>query len=150
MPQGLLYGEQDLNRDTLKTSIASWTKGKLKKYRQPFLDTVTDQWYRRLCKTLEEQDEEWKKAMKTFEIVATVDEFKLDEREQLINALMMLENITGAWTDEARADFLEMPDLQQKIDPDKDETDMPPMPSGGGGFKVKEEGGREFGVSKTN
>lgn len=151
MPQGLLYGEQDLNRDTLKTSISSWTKGKLKKFRQPFLDTLTDQWYRRLTKTLEEQSDKWKEAMETFEIVATVDEFKLDDRAELINALMMLENITGAWTDEARAEFLEMPELQQKIDPDKGPEDVPPMPGKGGGFDVKDKSsGKEFGVSTSN
>lgn len=151
MPQGLLYGEQDLNRDTLKTSISSWTKGKLKKFRQPFLDTLTDQWYRRLTKTLELQSEKWEKAMKIFEIVATVDEFKLDDRAELINALMMLENITGAWTDEARAEFLEMPDLQQKIDPNKGPDDVPPMPSGKGGFDVTDkQSGKQFGVSATN
>lgn len=155
MPQGLLYGEDQLNRDTLKAKIASWTKGPLKRYRQPFLDVLTDQWYRRLTKTMEAQEgaigEKWKKAMDIFEVVATVDEFKLDEREQLINALMMLENITGAWTDEARADFLEMPDLQQKIDPKKGPDDVPPMPSGKGGFNVKDnETGKEWGVSKSN
>ncbi len=151
MPQGLLYGEQDLNRDTLKAKISSWTKGALKRYRSPFLQTVTDQWYRRLTKTLEEQSDKWKEGLKLFNVIATVDEFKLDEREQLINALMMIENITGAWTDEARAEFLEMDDLQQRVDPDKDETDVPPMPSGsGGGFDVKDkESGKEFGVSKS-
>lgn len=150
MPQGLLYGEQDLNRDTLKTSIAAWTKGKLKKYREPFLDVVTNQWYHRLTKTLEDQSDKWKKALKIFEIVADVDEFKLDEREQLINALMMLENITGAWTDEARAEFLEMPNLQQNIDPKKGPEDVPPMPSGKGGFDVKDKTtGQEFGVSQS-
>ena len=148
MPQGLLYGEDSLNRDTLKSKIAAWTKGSLKRYREPFLEAITDQWYRRLCKTLADQSEKWEEALQTFEIVATVDEFKLDEREQLINALMMLENITGAWTDEARAAFLEIDDLQQRVDPDKDETDVPPMPSGKGSFKVTDSGGREFGVSK--
>jgi len=151
MPQGLLYGEQDLNRDTLKTSIASWTKGKLKKFREPFLDTLTNQWYRRLTKTLELQSDKWKEAMKIFEIVADVTEFKLDDRDVLINTLMMLENITGAWTDEARAEFLEMPDLQQKIDPDKGPEDVPPMPGKGGGFNVQDKStGKEFGVSATN
>jgi len=150
MPQGLLYGEQDLNRDTLKTSISSWTKGKLKKFRQPFLDTLTDQWYRRLTKTLEEQSDKWKEAMEIFEIVADVDEFKLDDRGELINTLMMLENITGAWTDEARAEYLEMPELQQKIDPKKGPEDVPPMPGKGGGFDVKDKSsGKEFGVSET-
>ncbi len=151
MPQGLLYGEQDLNRDTLKTSISSWTKGKLKKYRQPFLDTISDQWYRRLTKTLEDQSDKWKKAMKTFEVVADVEEFKLDDRNELINTLMILENIVGAFTDEARADFLEMTGLQQMIDPTKGPEDVPPMPSGKGGFDVKNKGtGEEFGVSNTN
>jgi len=150
IPQGLLYGEQDLNRDTLKSKIGAWTKGSLKKYREPFLQAVTDQWYRRLVKTLEDQSEKWKEGLKLFEVYADVDEFKLDSREELLNALMILENITGAWTDEARARFLEMENLQQNIDPDKDEMDIPPMPGGGGGFDVKDkQSGQEFGVSKT-
>ena len=41
MPQGLLYGEQDLNRDTLKSKIATWTKGPLKRYREPYLEVLT-------------------------------------------------------------------------------------------------------------
>lgn len=151
MPQGLLYGEQDLNRDTLKSKISSWTKGSLKKFRNPFLDVITAQWYNRLCKTLEDQSPKWKEANKLFEIVADVDEFKLDEREQLINALMTLENITGAWTDEARAEFLEMDNLQQRVDPKKGPDDVPPMPSGKGGFDVKDkQTGQEFGVSNSN
>jgi hypothetical protein len=150
MPQGLLYGEDSLNRDTLKAKIASWTKGGLKKYRQPFLDVVTSQWYNRLVKTLAPQNKKWEKGLKLFDIVATVDEFKLDEREQLINALMMLENITGAWTDEARAEFLEMEGLQQKIDPDKGPEDVPPMPGKGGGMDIKDkQTGKEFGVSQS-
>lgn len=151
MPQGLLYGEQDISRDILKTAIASWTKGKLKSFRRPFLDALTNQWYRRLTKTLEEQSDKWKKAMETFEIVAEVEEFRLDDREQLINALMMIENITGAWTDEARAEYLEMEDLQQKIDPDKGPEDVPPMPGGKGGMDVTDKStGKQWGVSKTN
>jgi len=151
MPQGLLYGEDSLNRDTMKAKIAAWTKGPLKRYREPFLEVLTNQWYKRITKTLEEQSEKWKKAMDIFDVVATVDEFKLDEREQLINALMLLENITGAWTDEARAEFLEISDLQQRIDPDKGPEDVPPMPSGGGGLNVKDkQSGKEFGVSKSN
>lgn len=151
MPQGLLYGEQDINRDVLKTAIASWTKGKLKKYRQPFLDVLTNQWYRRLTKTLEEQSPKWEKAMKTFEIVADVEEFKLDDREQLINTLMMLENITGAWTDKARASFLEMEDLAERIDPKKGPEDVPPMPGGKGGMDITDKSsGKQYGVSTTN
>ena len=146
MPQGLLYGEQDLNRDTFKSKVASWTKGALKRYRQPFLDVITDQWYLRLAKTLQKQSTKWEEGLKLFEVVATVNEFKLDTREELLNALMILENVTGAWTDEAKAEFLEMEDLQQKIDPDKDETDIPPMPSGKG-VKVTDTKGQEFGVS---
>lgn len=149
LPQGLLYGEQDLNRDTLKTKIASWSKGALKRFRQPFLDGVTDQWYRRLTKTLENQSEEWEEAMKIVEVVADVEEFKLESREELLNTLMMLENLTGKWKVDAEEKFLEMEGLQDKIDPDKGPEDLPPMPGGGGGgFDVKDKGtGKEFGVS---
>ncbi len=150
MPQGLLYGEDSLNRDTLKAKISSWTKGSLKRYRIPFLETLTQQWYRRLTKTLADQSKDWEKALKTFEVIADVEEFKLDERETLINTLMMLENITGPWTDEARAKYLEIDGLQQNIDPDKGPEDVPPMPGGQGGFNVKDkQTGNEFGVSKS-
>ena len=150
MPQGLLYGEDNLNRDTLKAKISAWTRGALKRYRQPFLDAITDQWYGRLGATLAAQSEKWKKALESFEIIATVDEFQLENREDLLRVMMMLENVTGAWTDKARAEFLEMEDLQQKIDADKAPEDVPPMPGGGGmgggGMKVTDDKGRKYGV----
>lgn len=152
LPQGLLYGEQDLNRDTLKTKIASWTKGSLKKFRQPFLDGVTNQWYRRLAKTCEAQNTRWEEANKMFEIVAEVTEFNLESKEELLNTLALLENVTGPWKDSAKAKFLEMETLQQMIDPKKGAEDVPPMPgASGGGFNVQDKGtGKEFGVSPKN
>ena len=148
MPQGLLYGEQDLNRDTFKSKIASWTKGTLKRYRQPFLETVGTQWYGRLTKTLEKQRDEWKEGLKLFEVIATINEFKLDSREELINSAIMLQNLTGPWKDEATAEYLEMPDLQQKVDPEKGPEDIPEMP-GQKGMTVKDNKGQEFGVSNN-
>ena len=145
MPQGLLYGEDSLNRDTLKSKINSWTRGALKRYREPFLDSITVQWYSRLAATLAAQDSKWSEALKKVEIVATVDEFSLDSREELISTLAMLENITGAWTDTARADYLEMHDLQQRVDPDKGPEDVPGMPSKS--MKVQDESGRKYEVS---
>lgn len=151
MPQGLLYGEDSLNRDTFKSKVASWTKGTLKRYREPFLETITQQWYRRLCKTLAAQSKKWEEALKEFEIIATVEEFKLDDRETLIRTLMELENITGAWKDEARADYLEMEDLQQRVDPEKGPEDLPPMPNRSRGYNVTDRStGNEFGVSRAN
>ena len=148
MPQGLLYGEQDLNRDTFKSKIASWTKGTLKRYRQPFLEVVKTQWYGRLTKTLEKQDEEWKTALKLFDVIATINEFKLDSTEELINSATQLQNLTGPWKDEAIAEYLEMPDLQQKVDPTKGPEDIPEMP-GQKGMTVKDNKGQEFGVSNN-
>ena len=145
MPQGLLYGEDNLNRDTLKSKINSWTRGPLKRYREPFLDTLTVQWYARLGATLAAQDPKWSEALKKVEIVASVDEFSLDSREELISTLAALENITGAWTDTARADYLEMHDLQQRVDPDKGPEDVPGMPSKS--MKVQDESGRKYEVS---
>ena len=148
MPQGLLYGEQDLNRDTFKSKIASWTKGTLKRFRKPFLDTISDQFYTRLTKTLSPQEDRWKKGLEIVEVFADVNEFKLDSTEELINMMMLLENITGAWKDEARAEHLEIPDLQQRVDPKKSAEDVPPMP-GGKDMKVTDDKGKEFGVSKN-
>ena len=144
MPQGLLYGEEDLNRDTFKSKIATWTKGPLKRYRTPFLEGITKQWYARLGKTLAEQSPEWEKALEKFEIIATVDEFKLDSREDLLNAMQMLENITGPWTDKARAEFLEIEDLAQRIDPTKDISDAPQMSKNK--YKIRDNKGQEFSV----
>lgn len=144
MPQGLLFGEQDLNRDTLKTGIQTFTKGPVKKYRRWVLHTAT-QWYRRMSATIGPQNEAVAKVLEEFDIVATVDEFNLESPAELASALAMLENVTGPWTNEAKSEFLEIPDLSQNIDPKKGPEDLPPMP-GQQRMNIENEKGQKFKV----
>lgn len=147
MPQGLLFGEQDLNRDTLKTGIQTFTKGPIKKYRTWFLRTATE-WYERMAETIKPQNEAIAKVLEDFDIVATIDEFNLENPQELAAGLMVLENATGPWTNEAKAEYLEMEDLAQKIDPDKGPEDLPPMPGGGGRpMDITNDAGKKFKVS---
>jgi len=149
IPQGLLYGEQDLNRDTLSKKISTFVKGPVKKYRSWFLEPITLQHYGRLVLTLAEQDDKWKKALEHFEVVADVEEFRLEDLAQQIQTLIMLENAVGPFKDEAKAEFLDMPDLPDMIDPDKGPEDVPQIP-GGRGFQVTDnENGKTFGVSEN-
>ena len=148
MPQGLLYGEQDLNRDTLSKKIAVWTKGGLKAYRQWFLNAVTNQWYRRLCKTLEAQDDKWAEAMKEFEIIADVEEFRLEDMNEQIQYVSQLQQlIEKKLTTKALGEMLDMPDLDSMIDPDS----QPPMALQTSNFNVQNKRtGQNFGVSSKN
>lgn len=144
MPQGLLFGEQDLNRDTLKTGIQTFTKGPVKKYRRWVLNAAT-QWYARMAATVIPQNDDIKEVLEDFDIVATIDEFNLESQIDLANALAILENVTGPWTNEAKAEFLEMEDLEQKIDPKKGPEDLPPLP-GQTKMDVTNEKGQKFKV----
>jgi hypothetical protein len=148
MPQGLVFGEQDLNRDTLKTGIQTFTKGPIKRYRRWILTAAT-QWYERMAATIIPQNPDIAQVLEDFDIVATVDEFNLESPAELAAALSMLENVTGPWKIEAKAEFLEMEDLQQKIDPDKGPEDLPPMPGmSKGPMNVENQGtGQKFKVS---
>lgn len=148
MPQGLLFGEQDLNRDTLKTGIQTFTKGPIKKYRRWILTAATE-WYERMAATIIPQDEKIKEVLEEFNLVATVDEFNLESPVELAQALMIMENATGMpWTLEAKAEFLETPDLAQKIDPTKGPEDLPQMPTGGGNkMNIQNDKGQNFKVS---
>ena len=149
LPQGILYGEQDLNRDTLSKKISTWDKSYIKDKRKWFLEPITEQWYKRMAKTLEKQSDKWKKALKEIEVYADVEPLRLEDLQNQIQVLMMMENLTGAWKDEKRADFLDMPDLSDRVDPKKGPEDIPPMPGGsqGGGMTVTENGSnRSFGV----
>lgn len=152
LPQGILVGEQDLNRDTLSKKISTWDKTYIKDKRKWFLEPVTEQWYKRLAKTLEKQSEKWKEALKRIEVYADVEPLRLEDLQNQIQVLMTMENVTGAWTDEARAEFLDMEDLPDMIDPDKGPEDVPPMPGGGqGNMKITEEGSnRSFGVQNQD
>jgi hypothetical protein len=151
LPQGILYGEQDLNRDTLSKKISTWDKSYIKDKRKWFLEPVTEQWYKRLAKTLEKQSDKWKKALTEIEVYADVEPLRLEDLQNQIQVLMMMENLTGAWTDEARAEFLDMEKLPENIDPDKGPEDIPPMPGGqGSGMKITEQGtNRSFGVQNN-
>jgi len=150
LPQGILYGEQDLNRDTLSKKISTWDKTYIKDKRKWFLEPITEQWYKRLAKTCEKQSDKWKEALKEIEVYADVEPFRLEDLQNQIQIMMMMENITGAWKDEARADFLDMENLPDMVDPKKSVEDIPPLPSGmggGQGMTVTENGSnRSFGV----
>lgn len=147
MPQGLVFGEQDLNRDTLKTGIQTFTKGPIKKYRRWILQAAT-QYYERMAATIMQQDEKIKEVLMEFDLVATVDEFNLESPTELAQALMILENATGPWTIEAKSEHLEMDDLAQKLDPTKGPEDLPPMPTGGGNkMNIQNDKGQNFKVS---
>jgi len=146
MPQGLLFGEQDLNRDTLKTGIQTFTKGPIKKYRRWILNAAT-QYYKRMAATISPQDEGLAKVLEDFDIIATVDEFNLESPSELAQGLILMENATGMpWTIEAKAEHLEMDDLQQKIDTTKTKEDLPQMPSSGGQMKIENDKGQKFKV----
>jgi len=146
MPQGLLYGEADLNRDTLSKKISTWTKGGLKAYREWFLEGVTNQWYRRMTKTLEEQDPRWEKGMKEVEIIADVEEFRLEDMLEQVQYVQQLQQTVGKQlTTRALGDMLDEPDLDSMIDPDSE----PPMAMNTNNYNISEQGGqgRKFGVS---
>lgn len=145
MPQGLLYGEQDLNRDTLSKKIAVWTKGGLKAYRTWFLDAIKDQWYRRMTKTLEVQSEKWVKAMKDIEVLADVEEFRLEDMNEQIQYVNQLQQTIGKMlTTKALGDMLDMPDLDSMIDPDAEL----PQALNTNNYQVSEQGtNRRFGVN---
>ena len=146
MPQGLLFGEQDLNRDTFKTAVQTFTKGGVKKYRRLLLHTAT-QHYRRIAATITPQDAKLKAVLDEFNVVATVDEFNLESPTELANALIVLENaVGGKFTTQAQADFLEMSDLAQKLDPDSGPEDVPQM-GGGSKMNIKNDEGKSFEVS---
>ena len=148
LPQGLLYGEQDLNRDTLSKKIATWTKGPLKSYRSWFLQGVTNYWYRRMTKTLEEQDNEWKKAMDEVEIIADVEEFRLEDMLEQVEFITRIQQILGsALTTKAIGEMIDMPDIDSMLDPDKE----PPEATQTSNFNISEQGtNRKFGVSSRN
>ena len=147
MPQGLLYGEQDLNRDTLGKKIAVWTKGGLKAYRQWFLDAVTNQWYRRMTKTLEGQSDKWMEAMKEFEIMADVEEFRLEDMAEQVQYVSQLEQLLKhSFTTKALGEMFDMPDLDSMIDPDSE----PPMPMNNSFNVTDTSTKRNFGVSSKS
>ena len=121
MPQGILYGENDLNRDTFSKKISTWTKGGLKPYREWFLEGVTKQWYRRMVKTLEEQDEKWKEAGKDIEVFADVEEYKLEDVMEQVQYINNLQNTIGyQFTSKAIGDMLGIEDIDALIDPEKE------------------------------
>ncbi len=133
MPQGLLFGEQDLNRDTLKTGIQTFTKGVVKKYRRWVLHTAT-QWYRRMAATIIPQNEELGKVLEEFNLIANVDEFNLESDSELAQSLIIFQNAIGSTiTTEAQSEWLEKPNLAQMKDPDSKPEDIPQMGGSGQG-----------------
>lgn len=146
MPQGLLFGEQDLNRDTLKTGIQTFTKGPIKKYRRWVLHTAT-QYYRRMAATVIPQNPKIGEVLEEFNLIANVDEFNLESDSELAQALIIFQQAIGATlTTEAKAEWLEKPNLAQMIDPDSKPEDIPQ----GGGSKMNiqdKQSGKNFEVS---
>jgi hypothetical protein len=98
-----------------------------------------------MAATIIPQNDDVKKVLEDFDIIATVDEFNLDSTVDLANALAILENVTGPWTIEAKAEQLEMDDLAQKIDPKKGPEDLPPLP-GQKKMDITNEKGQKFQV----
>lgn len=143
MPQGLLFGEDSLNRATLIGKIKSFIQGPIKKYRTWFLQGVTEQWYGRLGATLVPQDAKVKAVLEEFNLVADVEEFVLEDWHDLIQPFMMLSQL-NPFQDEEIGKMLHIENYQSKIDPSKE---PPPMP-GKGGFQVKSESGQNFSVSE--
>lgn len=147
LPQGLLHGEQDLNRDTLGKKIATWIKGPVTKHRDWFLEPLSSQHYMKIARTLaKQQPDTWGDALEQFEVYADVEEFRLEDLATQIQTLMALENAVGPIRDEAKAQFLDMDDLPEMVDPDKGPEDVPPMP-GRQGFNVQDGQGRQYGVT---
>jgi hypothetical protein len=148
MPQGLLYGEQDLNRDTLSKKIATWTKSTLKSYRQWFLEQVTLYWYRRMTKTIEKQSKKWEKALKEIEVLADVEEFRLEDMLEQVEYISKIQQIIGqALTTKAIGEMLDIPDIDSMIDPDREQPEAMQTNN----YQVSEQGSnRRFGVNTRN
>lgn len=144
MPQGLLFGEEALNRATLIGKLKSFIQGPIKKYRTWFLGGITEQWYARLCATMALKDEEFAKVMETFNVVADVEEFVLEDWHDLIQPFMILSQL-NPFKDDEIGKMLHIENYQSMIDPDKE---PPPMP-GGRGMTVTNEKGKSFSVSDS-
>ena len=146
MPQGLLFGEEALNRATLIGKIKSFVQGPVRKYRRWFLDGISEQWYARLAKTMAIQDEEVKKVLKVFNVVADVEEFVLEDWNDLIQPFMMLSQL-NPFKDDEIGKMLHIDNYQSLIDPDKE---VPAMPGSGFGKQtVTNEKGKSFTVADT-
>jgi len=146
MPQGLLFGEEALNRATLIGKLKSFIQGPIRKYRKWFLDGLTEQWYARLAETLALQDDKIKEILKDFNVIADVEEFVLEDWSDLIQPFMMLSQL-NPFKDEEVGKMLHIDNYQSLIDPDKE----PPMMSNGGFGKqtVTNEKGKSFTVSDS-
>ena len=146
MPQGLLFGEEALNRATLIGKIKSFVQGPIRKYRRWFLDGVSEQWYARLAQTMAIQDDEVKKVLDQFNVVADVEEFVLEDWNDLIQPFMMLSQL-NPFKDDEIGKMLHIDNYQSLIDPDKE---VPMMPGSGFGKQtVTNEKGKSFTVADT-
>lgn len=141
MPQGLMFDEQALNRATLIGKIRSFIQGPIRKYRSWFLEALSQQWYGRMVATLSEQDDRIKDILKDFDVVADVEEFQLENWNELVQAFLMLSQL-NPFKNEEIGKFLNIDNYESKIDPDKE---LPPLP-GSGGMKVTTPEGKTFGV----
>ncbi len=143
MPQGLMFDEQALNRATLIGKIRSFIQGPIRKYRQWFLEAVSQQWYARMIQTLLPQDERIAKLLEDFDVVADVEDFKLENWPELVQAFLVLSQL-NPFKNEEIGKFLNIENYESKIDPD---AEKPPLPGGAGGMKITAPDGKEFGVS---
>lgn len=141
MPQGMMFDEQALNRATLIGKIRSFIQGPIRKYRKWFLGVVTEQWYNRMVVTISADNEKIKNVLKDFNVIAEVDEFKLENWNELIQAFLMLQQL-NPFKDEAIGDFLNIEGYESFIDKDKE---LPPLP-GKMSMKVTDSAGKSFGV----
>ncbi len=145
MPQGLMFDEQALNRATLIGKIRSFIEGPIRKYRTWFLEAVSQQWYARMLRTMAEQDDDVKEVLKDFDVVADVEDFKLEYWPELVQAFLILSQL-NPFKNEEIGKFLNIENYESKIDPD---AEKPPLPGGrgAGGMKITTSEGKEFGVS---
>lgn len=144
MPQGLLFGEETLNRAVLIGKIRSFIQGPIRKYRKWFLQGITDQWYKRMMVTLAQQDNKFKKVWNDFDVIADVEDFHLEDWQELVQAVLMLSQINPLDNEEV-GKLLGIDNYLAKIDETKE---RPPMP-GKGGMTVTTPEGKQFGVSDS-
>jgi hypothetical protein len=86
--------------------------------------------------------------MEEFEIIADVEEFRLEDMMEQVQYVNQLQQTIGkSLTTKAFGEMLDMPDLDSMIEPNS----QPPAPVGQSNFQVTDQGTqRRFGVSGKN
>jgi len=106
-----------------------------------------------MTKTLEGQDKKWEEAMKEFDVIADVNEFKLEDSLEQLAYIQQLQQVVGKMlTTKAIGDIMDEPDIDSMIDPDSEA----PMPMNNS-FNVTDNSPgqpsgqkKSFGVSSKN